>query len=130
MIVDDDFFTGGRLYARDISPDGDPIEAMADYYLNPVPCTTYHYPESWVNNSKQYSPYGDYVVDLVKRNRAKGVVFLAVNVLRSSGHGICSLEEEIGRGGYPVPLSVCRYEFPLRWKPIRTRVQAFMETMM
>ena len=128
VIVDDDFFSGGRYFARDVDPDGDPIEAFADYYLAAVPCTTYHFPANWVGGGESYSPYADYIVDMAKSSQAGGVVLvremycdpfdmeyvLMKKRLEEEDISYLTLFTEHGLG-------------PL--EPVRTRLQAFTETL-
>ena len=71
-IVDDDFFTGARYFAKDISTDGDPVEAFADFYMDSIPCTTIHYADNWTGGDKSCSPYADYGINLAKDVQAGG----------------------------------------------------------
>ena len=128
VIVDDDFFTGGRLFAIDVKADGDPIEAFTDYYLNAVPCTTYHYPESWVDGSKAYSPYGDYLIDLVKKSKAKGIVLLKLMYCDPIDMEFVLLKKRLEEEGIPL-LYLFADSASTSLEPIRTRVQAFTETL-
>ena len=76
VIVNDDFFTGGRYFSKDVSASEDPLDAFIDFYVNAIPCTTYHYAETWIKPGKSYSPYADYVIDMMKQGQAKGIVVL------------------------------------------------------
>ena len=47
-VVDDDFFTGGRYFARDVSLSLGPVEAFVEYYRSAIPCTTNHFAPNWI----------------------------------------------------------------------------------
>ncbi len=76
VIVGDDFFTGSRYFSVDVPCSGDPVEAYADFLLNLIPCTTYHYPQNWIGQDRSISTYGDYVADHVRENGIQGVILL------------------------------------------------------
>lgn len=128
VIVDDDFFTGGRLFAKDIRENNDPLEAITDYYMEAIPCSTYHYPANWVDGSKKYSPYGDYLIDMVKKGKAKGIVLLRLMYCDPLDMEFVLLKKRLEEEGIPL-LYLFADSVSTSLEPIRTRVQAFMETM-
>ena len=128
VIIDDDFFSGGRYFAMDVRPDGDPIEAFADYYMKAIPCTTYHYPENWRGDRKTYSRYGDYIIEMVRRAQAKGVLFLRVMYCDPYDLEFVMLKEKLEEEDIPYLSLITEHE-PGTLGPIRTRVQAFIEML-
>jgi benzoyl-CoA reductase/2-hydroxyglutaryl-CoA dehydratase subunit BcrC/BadD/HgdB len=128
VIINDDFFSGGRSFALNIDAGGDPIESFADYYLNAVPCTTYHFPGSWVGGSSGYSPYADYVVDLVKRGQARGVVLVREMYCDPFDLEFVLVKKRLEEEDIPF-LALSTEHGPGPLEPIRTRVQALKETL-
>jgi benzoyl-CoA reductase subunit C len=66
-IAGDDLCSGWRYFAEDVSPAGDPMEALADRFLRRVPCPC------------KYNPGIDRGEELLKRvlaSRAQGVIFI------------------------------------------------------
>jgi len=118
-IVGDDLCTGWRYFAEDVSPEGDPIEALADRFIRRVPCPC------------KYNPSIDRAEDFVKRvigSRAQGVVFILLKFCdphafdypylkgKLDERKVPSLLLEIEPGG--VPLGA-----------VETRLKAFVETL-
>ncbi len=127
-LIDDDFFTGGRYFAVDVSSDGDFIESFADYYMHMVPCTTYHYAGSWKGNIEKYSPYADYVIDMVKKNQAAGILILRAVYCDPFDMEYVLLRERLKEENIPhLDLFIDKGSTAL--ESVRTRVQAFLETI-
>lgn len=128
VIVDDDFFSGGRYYALDVNADGDPVEALADYYMNAVPCTTRHFPGNWVDGSNKYSPYADFVMDMVMKSQARGVVMIREMYCDPFDMEFVLLKQRMEDEHVPYLALTTEHGLgPL--EPLRTRVQAFEETL-
>ena len=66
-VVWDDFCMGSRYFEKNIKEDGDPLISISERYLNRVPCPAKH-----SGNTSR----GDYLVNMVRENQAKGVIFL------------------------------------------------------
>jgi len=128
VIVDDDFFSGGRRFATDVVLNGDPIESLANYYMKAIPCTTYHFPGNWISEGKSYSPYGDYVIEMMKRGRADAVVLLRLMYCDPFDLEFVFLKKKLDERNIPYLTLFIEHSLgPL--EPIRTRVQAFIETL-
>jgi len=124
VIVNDDFFTGGRYFSKDVAASGDPIDAFIDFYANAIPCTTYHYADIWIKPDKNYSPYADYVISLMKDGQAKGVVVLKEMYCDPYDMEFVLMKNRFEEEGIPyISISSGSLE------AIRTRVQAFEETL-
>lgn len=68
-IVDDDWVLGSRYNTKPLSTAGDPMEALVEGYMDHA-----------VSTASRYEPgdkKGRYLVDLVKRRKAQGVIFAA-----------------------------------------------------
>jgi len=128
VIVDDDFFTGGRYFSKDVSASGDPVDAFIDFYVNAIPCTTYHYADTWIKPNKSYSPYADYVIDMVKQGKAKGIVVLKEMYCDPYDMEFVMMKNRFEEEGIPY-ISIITEHGPGPLEAIRTRVQAFEETL-
>jgi benzoyl-CoA reductase subunit C len=128
VVVDDDFFTGGRYFSRDVSASGDPIDAFVDFYTNAIPCTTYHFADNWIETGKSYSPYSDFVINLMKEGQSKGVVVVKEMYCDPYDLEFALLKKRFEEEDIPyLTLSTEHGMGPL--EAVRTRVQAFEETL-
>lgn len=116
-VVDDDLFTGGRYYATDADLTVDPLEGLAERYLNLIPCS------SRPDMSKDY---GDYLVELAKKSGAQGVVIIVVKFCDPHLMDLPYLREKLEAAGIP-NLS---FETEMEQTPygaIKNRLEAFLE---
>jgi benzoyl-CoA reductase subunit C len=128
VIVGDDFFSGGRHFVTDVILNGDPVESFADYYMNAIPCTTYHFPANWINKGKDYSPYANYVIEMVKKGRAEAVVLLRIMYCDPFDLEFVLLKKKLEEENIPYLALFTEHGLgPV--EPIRTRVHAFIETL-
>ncbi len=127
-IVDDDFFTGGRYFSKDVAESIEPVDAFIDFYVNAIPCTTYHYADTWIKPGKSYSPYADYVIDLLKQGQAKGIVVLKEMYCDPYDMEFVMMKNRFEEEGIPY-ISIITEHGPGPQEAIRTRVQAFEETL-
>lgn len=128
VIVNDDFFTGGRYFSKDVAVSADPVDAFVDYYVNAIPCTTYHFADNWIETGKSYSPYADYVIDLSKDGQAKGIVVLKEMYCDPYDMEFVMMKNRFEEEGIPY-ISIITEHGPGPVEAIRTRVQAFEETL-
>ncbi len=128
VVVDDDFFTGGRYFSKDVSASGDPVDAFIDFYMNAIPCTTYHFPENWIETGKSYSPYADYVINMMKQGLAKGIVVVKEMYCDPYDMEFVMMKKRFEEEGIPY-ISIITEHGPGPLEAIRTRVQAFEETL-
>jgi benzoyl-CoA reductase subunit C len=128
VIVNDDFFIGGRHFATDVILNGDPIESLADYYMSAIPCTTYHFPQNWIDKGMDYSTYGNYVTEMLKEAQAEAVVLLRIMYCDPFDLEFVLLKKKLEEENIPYLALFTEHSIgPV--EPIRTRVQAFIETM-
>ena len=125
VVADDDLYAGGRYFATDVETDGHPIEALADYQLNIPPCSTRQKPEYYsVTNPAPY--YSEYVVDMINRSSAQGVIVLKVMYCDPYDMEYPVLSEKLSDKGIPNFTVITGYEMA-SLESIRTRLQAFVE---
>jgi benzoyl-CoA reductase/2-hydroxyglutaryl-CoA dehydratase subunit BcrC/BadD/HgdB len=118
-IAGDDLCTGWRYFAEDVTPAGDPMEALADRFLRRVPCPC------------KYNPGFDRGEELLRRvvaSRAQGVIFILLKFCdphafdypylkgKLEEANVSSLLLEIEPGGLPLGA-------------VETRFKAFVETL-
>jgi len=117
-VVDDGLYTGRRYFTDLVDETLDPIEALAERYISGMPCTTKQDP-----NGK----WADYLLSLVKESEAKGVIMLIVRFCEPHGFDYPYLKQSFAEAG--VPLFLVETELRGALEPIRTRLQAFTETL-
>jgi len=127
-IMEDDFFGSGRSIHSDVSLEGDPIESFADFYINAIPCTTYHFPANWGGNAKTYSSYADHVIEMMKRSEAKGIIIIKVMYCDPFDMEFVLLKERLDEEKIPY-LALLTEHGHYNLEPMRTRIQAFKETL-
>jgi len=127
-IVDDDLFNGGRYFAADVNVDGEPLIALADHLLNPIPCTTYHYPENWEGSGEPASNYGDYIVNMAKNSDATGVILLRETYCDPYDLEFIMMKHSLEDADLPY-LSVFTEHETRSIEPLRTRIHAFIESL-
>ena len=128
VIINDDFFTGGRYFSRDVAASGDPLDAFIDFYTNAIPCTTSHYAETWIKPDQGYSPYADYVIDMMKNSKAKGIVVLKEMYCDPYDMEFVMMKNRFEEESIPY-ISIITEHGAGPLEAIRTRVQAFEETL-
>lgn len=118
VVADDDIYTGRRYFMTQVSELRDPIEALAERYLSGVYCPTKQDPEEeWAN----------YLSVMVKRSQAKGLVMLITRFCEPHGFDWPTLHLKLT--ALNVPHMYLEVEHRGVLEPIRTRLQAFVETL-
>jgi len=116
-IVADDFTTGTRYFAADVSESGDPIEALAEYHLNRIPFSCYHY----AGNAR-----ADFLKEQVRRTSAKGVVFLDIKFCDPEDYDFPDQAAALKKIGVQSIHLESEYQ-TTSLAQIRTRLEAFLE---
>lgn len=118
-LAGDDLCSGWRFFSADVSPEGDPIEALADRLLGRAPCPC------------KYHPDRDGAQDLLHRveaSQARGVVFLLLKFCDPHAFDYPYLKETLeSRGIATLLLEMEPGGTPLQ--ALETRLQAFVETL-
>jgi benzoyl-CoA reductase subunit C len=120
IVVDDDLFTGGRYISTDVSAEGDPVEALAEWYLRHdavSPCPTL---------VKHEADWEDLLVDAVETAGAQGVVVLMVRFCEPHMLYYPELRKRLDERGVPHLLIETEHE-GLPVETVQTRVEALLE---
>ncbi|HEY2222650.1 2-hydroxyacyl-CoA dehydratase family protein [Actinomycetospora sp.] len=120
LVVDDDLFTGYRYVSTDADEDGDPVEALAQRYLDrdaTLPCPT---------RVKHESDWEDELVRAVETSGADGVIVLMVRFCEPHMLYYPELRKRLNERAIPHLLIETEHE-GLPVETVRTRVEALLE---
>jgi len=118
-IVWDDNCSGARYFEGSIDPDGDIIESIAQRYLEKIECPAKH---------AALFRRGDALVNIVKTNRADGVIFLFLKFCDPHAFDYPYIKELLDKEG--IASMLLELEMPLpSEEQLKTRCQAFLETL-
>ncbi|MCP4681134.1 MAG: 2-hydroxyacyl-CoA dehydratase [Desulfobacterales bacterium] len=118
-VVWDDFCTGSRYFEGSISETGDPLESIGERYLERVICPAKH---------SELFARGDYLVNMVKENQAKGVIFLFLKFCDPHSFDYPYMKELLDKQGIPSMLFEIEDQFSSLGQ-LKTRCEAFMELL-
>jgi benzoyl-CoA reductase subunit C len=117
-VVDDDLYTGSRYFLTKAPDFTDPIESLAEAYINMVsPCPTRIYPKLEL---------GPYLVDMVRRGDAKGLVIIMVKFCEAHDYTYPHMRRHLDKAGIPYLMIKTEHESN-QTEQIKTRIQAFLE---
>ena len=117
-VVDDDMYVGSRYFALDANVNGDPIQALADRYMEDEPvCPT---KGEWAKN------WGEHLIDMVKQNKADGVISLLIKFCPPHLCWYPAVREKLAEEGIPHTMIEVEHEVT-SLDPVRTRLEAFTE---
>jgi bzd-type benzoyl-CoA reductase N subunit len=114
----DDLCSGARHFHGQVGADGDPITALAGYYLQRPPCPTKYHPA--------HDP-GRYLLDQARQARADGVVFLVEKFCDPHAFDYARILPTLDRAAMPHLLLEMDQVPSL--EALRTRLQAFVEML-
>lgn len=114
----DDLCSGSRHFHGQVDGIGDPIAALADYYLNRPPCPTKMQPT--------HEP-GRYLLDQVHQAQAQGVVFVIEKFCEPHSFEYALVLPALDKAG--VPHLLLEMEQMPSLEALRTRLQAFVEIL-
>jgi benzoyl-CoA reductase subunit C len=120
VVVDDDLFTGARYFSADVAQDGDPVEALGDWYLTrdaTAPCPT---------RVKHETDWEDTLIDAVAASGAEGVIVLMVRFCEPHMLYYPELRKRLDERGVPHLLLETEHE-GLPVETVQTRVEALLE---
>lgn len=118
VVVDDEIYVGGRYFFHDVAETGDPLEALAERYLNrTIPCPT---KVDWTNH------WGDYLVDWVGQQKVQGVVTLLVKFCPPHLCYYPDVKKRLANANIPEVMLEVEHEV-VSLEQVRTRLQAFVE---
>ncbi len=115
-VVDDLLDVGHRYFSTPLPLDGDPLAALADRALANLPTPSKHHPERRRDA---------YLVDLVDRRQADGVIFARQKFCDPHGFDYVAARSALERAG--VPHLLIDLEQTPQAGQTRTRLEAFLE---
>jgi bzd-type benzoyl-CoA reductase N subunit len=116
QVVADDVCTGSRYFETPVSEDGDPVQALAQRYLErrPCPCKAGSLPRR-----------SEALIGLAKAHQAEGVVFVLPKFCDPHAWDYPPLAQALDNAG--VPHLLLETEQTVSGEQMRTRIQAFLE---
>ena len=123
---------GIRAYRSAVKFTTDPLEGLADYYLNEITCARTFRQATPGETSKDYardlqSRFG-YLKSIVKEWKINGAIMLLVRYCDPFAFEMPSLKDYCDSIG--VPSAYIEYDYTIgALAPLRTRVEAFLETI-
>jgi benzoyl-CoA reductase subunit C len=131
-VVIDDLDEGTRPYQSDVSPEGDPMRALAERYLVGIP-TARTFVDKGQGECKKdnltdlEARYG-YLRRYIEEWRVDGVILQSVRYCDPHGYELVDVKDYLNHIGVPHAYVEHNYsEGALA--PLRTRVEAFLETL-
>jgi benzoyl-CoA reductase subunit C len=118
IVVNDDLYVGRRYFATKVSETIPPIEALAEHYVNDVPCPTKH------NQDKKYA---EHLSDMAEESNAQGIIVLMVKYCEPYSFAYPLVKAELARRG--IPHLLIEVDPPISLGAMRTRLEAFIETL-
>lgn len=131
-VVMDESCGGIRAYRARVRCSPDPIEGLADYYLNEITCARSFRQATLGEMRKNYardlqSRFG-YLKGIVKEWNINGVIMLLVRYCDPFAFEMPSLKDYFD--GLGIPSTYIEYDYTTgSLAPLRTRVEAFLETI-
>ncbi len=122
VVADDDLFHGWRYIVQDVREDGDPIEALAQAYLDKnraCPCPTRVDPKT---------NWELMLLDAVKACNAKGLIILQAKYCEPHMFYYAEIKEAFEAAGIPHLLLETEHEV-ISMEGMRTRIESFIESI-
>jgi benzoyl-CoA reductase subunit C len=120
VIIDDDLYVGSRYFMNDAKTDGDPLEALTDRFLQRVPPSPTRV-DSEMN-------WGDYLVQMVRDNKAAGVISLILKYCPPHLAYYPDMERKMAAAGIHSLMLEMEHEVA-SLEQVKTRLEAFRETL-
>ncbi len=118
QVSGDDLCSGSRHFIDEVGAEGDPIEALADYYLRRPPCPTKLHPD--------HDP-ARWLLDQARQARADGIVFALEKFCEPHAFDYALVRPQLEVDG--MPHLVLEMEQTPSLEALRTRLQAFVEML-
>jgi benzoyl-CoA reductase subunit C len=123
---------GIRAYRSKVNFTDDPLEGLADYYLKEITCARTFRQATLGETRKDYakdlqSRFG-YLEDIIREWKINGAIMLLVRYCDPFAFEMPSLKDYFDSIG--VPSTYIEYDYTIgAMAPIRTRIEAFLETI-
>jgi benzoyl-CoA reductase/2-hydroxyglutaryl-CoA dehydratase subunit BcrC/BadD/HgdB len=121
-VVGDDLYHGFRYISTDVPEDGDPVDALATWYMarnTNVPCPTR------VQNNVDWDGF---LINAVKNERAQGVIVLMAKFCEPHMYYYPEVKEAFERHAVPHLLIETEHE-SMALEGLKTRVETFVEVV-
>jgi benzoyl-CoA reductase subunit C len=118
QVSGDDLCSGSRHFHGQVGAEGDPIAALAEYYLQRPPCPTKYHPS--------HDPLR-HLLDQVREAHADGVVFVVEKFCEPHAFDYALVRPGLDQAG--VPHLLLEMEQIPSLEALRTRLQAFIEML-
>ena len=128
IILEDDLFTGRRYFNSTVKLNGDPVESLADFFMESMPCPIKHYPNHFLNKERTTPDYPDLVIEMFRKSGAKGIIHLGVMYCDPYDLEYPYLKERLEKEKIPF-LNIRTGLDATPLEPIRTRLSAFLEML-
>ncbi|SEP86158.1 2-hydroxyglutaryl-CoA dehydratase, D-component [Solimonas aquatica] len=122
IVVDDDLYHGTRFISTDVDEVGDPLTALAQWYLArnlKVPCPT---------RVDQKADWETYLLGAMERAKAEGMIVLMAKFCEPHMYYYPEIKEAFERRGVPHLLIETEHELNML-EGLRTRVESFLEVV-
>lgn len=116
--VIDDHCTGSRYFWNEAIPQADRLQAIADRYVDRVPCPT----KDWPKRLRL-----DHIKNLVKEYGVQGVIVVQQKFCDSHEADIPAIQKSLK--DIDIPTLFLEFEFTAPLGPFRIRVEAFLEML-
>ncbi|MGQ0618931.1 MAG: 2-hydroxyacyl-CoA dehydratase subunit D [Panacagrimonas sp.] len=120
VVVDDDLYHGTRYISTDVDEVGDPLSALAQWYLArnlKVPCPT---------RVDQNADWETYLLEAMEKSRAQGMIVLMAKFCEPHMYYYPEIKESFEKRGVPHLLIETEHETNAL-EGMRTRVESFLE---
>jgi benzoyl-CoA reductase subunit C len=120
IVVDDDLYHGQRYISTDVDEEGDPLDALAEWYLArnlQVPCPT---------RVDQNADWEGYLVAAMDRSKAEGMIVLMAKFCEPHMYYYPEIKEAFEARGIPHLLIETEHEMSTL-EALRTRIETFLE---
>lgn len=120
VVVDDDLYHGFRFVFWDVAETGDPVEALADWYLlrsTKIPCPT---------RAVKGLDWEDYLLRSVAASGAQGLIVLMAKFCEPHMYFYPEIKGAFDRHGIPHLLVETEHE-EMPMEALKTRVETFIE---
>jgi benzoyl-CoA reductase subunit C len=122
IVVDDDLYHGQRFISTDVDETGDPLDALAKWYLErnlKVPCPT---------RVDQNADWENYLLGAMDRSKADGMIVLMAKFCEPHMYYYPEIKEAFDKHGRPHLLIETEHE-QNSFEGLRTRVETFLEVV-
>jgi benzoyl-CoA reductase subunit C len=122
IVVDDDLYHGTRFISTDVDEGGDPLTALAQWYLArnlKVPCPT---------RVDQKADWETYLLDAMERSAAQGMIVLMAKFCEPHMFYYPEIKEAFERRSVPHLLLETEHEMTMV-EGLRTRIESFLEVV-